>query len=370
MNSKNPASTFLNNQSEPVNEAPYLHLLQDCPVLGVCGYSGAGKTTLIEQVIPVLSAKGLKVAVIKHDVHGIQLDHPGKDSDRLFKAGADLLLQGPEEIFFHAHGDYQSELSSCLRILLRHYDLVLVEGHKDTPLTKVWLLGEGELSPPDKRGILATFSRSLDRLKALLALLEEWLPQIEFKTPVCGCVLIGGDSTRMGRPKHLLKKRGRTWLENTVEVLQQVTEKVVIAGKGEIPDKLSDCPCLPDIPVVTGPLSGMLAAMRWSPDVAWIVIACDMPDITGDAINWLLENRAPGTWGILPKLPDRTHVEPLFAYYDRQAIGILERMAVYRDFSTRKVAVHDKIITPIPPVQLRASWRNINTKVELDHDMA
>jgi len=319
-------------------------------------------------MLPVLRAKGLSVAVIKHDVHGIQLDHQGKDSDRLFKAGADLLLQGPDEIFFHTHGYSHSALIPSLRLLLRYYDLILVEGHKDTPLAKVWLLGKGESLPqPDKKEILTTFTRDQNRLPRLLSLLDEWLPQWLLSTPVYSCVLIGGKSTRMGRAKHLLKKNGRTWLENTVALLQQVTEKVVIAGQGGIPDILSDCPCLADIPVVTGPLSGMLAAMRWSPDVSWLVIACDMPDITLDAINWLLMMRTPGTWGILPKLSGNEHVEPLFAYYDRRAVGILEEMAANGDYSPRNIAAHRKFMTPPPPSHLSDSWTNMNTRTELDN---
>jgi len=344
-----------------------LFRLQAYPALGICGFSGSGKTTLIEQAIPHLRAKGLKVAVIKHDVHGIQIDRQGKDSDRLFRAGADLLLQGPEEIFFHAHGHSHPTLTSSLKLLLKYYDLVLVEGHKDTPLAKVWLLGEGEsLAPSDKQNILATFPRDQNRVTDLLALLDEWLPQQVLSAPVYGCVLFGGKSTRMGRAKHLLKKNGRTWLENTVELLQQVTEKVVIAGQGRIPGQLSAYPCLADIPVVTGPLSGMLAAMRWSPDVSWLVIACDMPDITLEAVNWLLIKRRPGIWGILPRLPGSKHVEPLFAYYDRRATGILERMVVDRDYSPRNIAAHSKIVTPTIPSHLCGAWRNVNSKIELD----
>ena len=61
-------------------------MLEGLPVLGVCGWSGSGKTTLIEAILPAFRAKGLKIAVIKHDVHGLDIDRPGKDSDRLFRA--------------------------------------------------------------------------------------------------------------------------------------------------------------------------------------------------------------------------------------------------------------------------------------------
>ncbi len=63
-------------------------------ILGICGFKNTGKTTLIERLIPRLKTMGLEVLVIKHDSHGIDVDRPGKDSGRFFRAGVDVLLQG------------------------------------------------------------------------------------------------------------------------------------------------------------------------------------------------------------------------------------------------------------------------------------
>src|ERR1700758_2211104 len=57
-------------------------------VIGLAGWSGAGKTTLITRVIPVLRQRGLKVATIKHAHHEFDVDQPGKDSWRHRQAGA------------------------------------------------------------------------------------------------------------------------------------------------------------------------------------------------------------------------------------------------------------------------------------------
>ncbi len=69
------------------------------PVLAVCGWSGSGKTTLLESLIPLLRERGLQVAVVKNDAHGVEVDRPGKDSDRLFRAGASVVLRSPRESF-------------------------------------------------------------------------------------------------------------------------------------------------------------------------------------------------------------------------------------------------------------------------------
>ena len=58
------------------------------PIVSIVGKSGAGKTTLIEKMIPELKKRGYRVATIKHDVHGFDIDHEGKDSWRHKKAGA------------------------------------------------------------------------------------------------------------------------------------------------------------------------------------------------------------------------------------------------------------------------------------------
>ncbi|MEE1555152.1 MAG: molybdopterin-guanine dinucleotide biosynthesis protein MobB, partial [Alphaproteobacteria bacterium] len=48
-------------------------------ILGVTGWSGAGKTTLLTQLIPALTARGLRVSTIKHAHHTFDVDQPGKD---------------------------------------------------------------------------------------------------------------------------------------------------------------------------------------------------------------------------------------------------------------------------------------------------
>ncbi|NIA21818.1 MAG: NTP transferase domain-containing protein, partial [Anaerolineaceae bacterium] len=65
--------------------------------------------------------------------------------------------------------------------------------------------------------------------------------------PVFGAVLIGGRSTRMGRPKHLIRCDGTTWLERTVRLLEQVTAQVVILGAGQVPPGLAQTVRLADV---------------------------------------------------------------------------------------------------------------------------
>jgi molybdopterin-guanine dinucleotide biosynthesis protein MobB len=113
------------------------------PLLGLAAYSGTGKTTLLEKLIPLLCEQGLNIALVKHSHHNIELDKPGKDSYRLRKAGTcQLLLAGTDRaIIFHEYGQKEDkQLIDQLRLLnTEALDLVLVEGYRDESFNKVEL---------------------------------------------------------------------------------------------------------------------------------------------------------------------------------------------------------------------------------------
>jgi len=232
------------------------------PILGICGWSGSGKTTLIEALVTRFRAQGLSVAVVKHDVHGVDLDHVGKDSDRLFRAGADALLQGPNEELFRLHTLPNSGLHELLGSVALQYDLLLVEGHKGTPLPKVWLLSAGEGEPPPHiGGILAALGRDADRVDAMAGILREWLPRQWRKTPIFGCVL-ALNGRRGGSVPHVpLQGDRRECLQQTVELLRQVTDEVVVPSADTLPGEWQGCVRLPDVRDAHGPLASAIAAV-------------------------------------------------------------------------------------------------------------
>lgn len=98
------------------------------PVYGFSGYSGSGKTTLIEKLVAALKAKGLRLAVIKHDSHDFDIDCPGKDSWRFTRAGADIsLITSPTK---SALVERRALSVSQAISRIRDVDLILVEGWK------------------------------------------------------------------------------------------------------------------------------------------------------------------------------------------------------------------------------------------------
>jgi molybdopterin-guanine dinucleotide biosynthesis protein MobB len=316
----------------------------------------------------MVAARGLAVAVVKSAGSRIEVDRPGKDSDRLFRAGADVFVRGKAEGFVRTRPTEAGPTAADLADLARRYDLVLLEGRSRAPCATVWLLGEGEDAPPKEVGdVLAALPRTPGRAETVGAMLDRWLPGQWLRPPVYGCVLIGGRSSRMGRPKHLLQSGGRTWLERTVEVLRPAVERVVIAGAGDLPDALAGAMRLPDAPGIEGPMAGLLAAMRWAPWATWVASACDLPNLSAEAVGWLLSTRAPGVWATLPRLPGKGGVEPLLAHYDFRARAILERLAAEGRFAPRLAAEHPKVATPAPPPPLANAWINVNTPKDAGH---
>jgi molybdopterin-guanine dinucleotide biosynthesis adapter protein len=107
-------------------------------VLGVAGWSGAGKTTLIVALLPRLRALGLCVSTIKHAHHGFDIDRPGKDSFRHRSAGAHevLVASGARWALLHEIDGPEPPLSDLLA-RLAPVDLVLVEGFKSSPGAKL-----------------------------------------------------------------------------------------------------------------------------------------------------------------------------------------------------------------------------------------
>lgn len=105
------------------------------PMVTIMGWANSGKTTFLQGLIPALTRRGLRVAVVKHDAHGVAVDHEGKDTWKLARAGAETTaILGPGQWAVMSRSD--SDLSA-LRRRLPPVDLILGEGFKFSHLPKV-----------------------------------------------------------------------------------------------------------------------------------------------------------------------------------------------------------------------------------------
>jgi molybdopterin-guanine dinucleotide biosynthesis protein B len=118
-------------------------------VIGLAGWSGAGKTTLIVKLIPLLRARGLTVSTLKHAHHAFDIDKPGKDSFLHREAGATEVLVASANRFALMHelrGAPEPSLGDLLA-RLSPVDLVLVEGYKRDAHAKIEVHREANGKP-------------------------------------------------------------------------------------------------------------------------------------------------------------------------------------------------------------------------------
>src|SRR6202012_1395176 len=119
-------------------------------VIGIAGWSGAGKTTLISRVIPYLREQGLRVSVIKHAHHDFDVDQPGKDSWIHQQSGAEEVLVSSANRWALMHelrGGPEPHLPDLLG-KMSPVDLVVVEGFSPEPYRKIEVHRKANGKPP------------------------------------------------------------------------------------------------------------------------------------------------------------------------------------------------------------------------------
>jgi molybdopterin-guanine dinucleotide biosynthesis protein MobB len=108
------------------------------PIVSITGRSNTGKTTLIERLIPELNRRGYRVGTIKHNLHGFEIDHEGKDSWRHQQAGARItVLASPGRVAVVEKVDKDPTIAELRDHYINDVDIILVEGFKGNPYPKI-----------------------------------------------------------------------------------------------------------------------------------------------------------------------------------------------------------------------------------------
>ena len=134
-------------------------------IIAICGVKNSGKTTLLTRIVKMLSKKGIKVAVIKHDGHDFSCDVEGTDSDKLSKSGAyGVAVFSKNRIFVHKK--WNSELEKERKMeqeLIKQFpeaDIIFLEGMKNSEYPKIELIrkeiSKEIVSNPKGRFLIAT----------------------------------------------------------------------------------------------------------------------------------------------------------------------------------------------------------------------
>jgi len=108
------------------------------PIISIVGKSDSGKTTLIEKLVPELTSRGYRVATVKHDIHGFEVDQEGKDSWRHKQAGAHtVVISSPQKVALIRDVEQDLTLDEIREKLVQDVDLILSEGYKKDVQPKI-----------------------------------------------------------------------------------------------------------------------------------------------------------------------------------------------------------------------------------------
>ncbi len=118
------------------------------PVISIVGKSNSGKTTYLEKLIREMKRRGYKVATIKHDVHGFDIDKPGKDTWRHAQAGADIVgISSPDKVALIRKVDRELSLDEVLA-MISGVDIIFTEGYKRESKQKIEIYRQAASNDP------------------------------------------------------------------------------------------------------------------------------------------------------------------------------------------------------------------------------
>ena len=115
------------------------------PIISIVGKSDSGKTTLIEKLLPELTRRGYRVATVKHDVHGFEVDREGKDSWRHKRAGAhSVVISSPNKVALIRDVERDLSLEEIGEKFIQDVDLIISEGYKKDTQPKIEVFRKGK----------------------------------------------------------------------------------------------------------------------------------------------------------------------------------------------------------------------------------
>jgi molybdenum cofactor guanylyltransferase len=155
------------------------------------------------------------------------------------------------------------------------------------------------------------------------------------KRPINGLILSGGLSTRMGEDKRLIQYHGKSQEEYLFELLSHYCSEVYVSLNQ---NQTTDLPHIFDIDLpIKSPIVGILSAFQKNPEMAWLVVACDMPFVNQKVIEYLLKHRNTKKFATAFLNPEEHFAEPLLTIYESRIFTELQEAVQQGKKSPMKV---------------------------------
>ena len=329
-------------------------------VLSIAGYSDSGKTSAVEQIVSEASETGIAVGYLKGGHHP---PSGGSDTDtaRITAAGA------IESRYCQTDPDAPNEERleqefAQLQLFSHAIELLLVEGWKQSPIDKLWV----DTRPPPveiQYSVLwAADSTEQSSSEVVASVFWNWFAG---ERTMCAGVLMGGTSRRMGLQKELLDVGGRTMLAHISEMVQS-TQFTGVALGPKVPlngHEMHGLQRISDRAKSEGPLGGILGGFDKEPEAVWLILPCDHPLLSTDAVDWLWKQADPTATATIPMLENR--LVPTLAVYRPRSLRWLEDAAAAQEFSLLKIlkSMPHMQVAHVPK-DLHDAFRSANTPAE------
>jgi molybdopterin-guanine dinucleotide biosynthesis protein A len=166
---------------------------------------------------------------------------------------------------------------------------------------------------------------------------------------VSGLVLAGGKSQRMGQDKGQLVYHGMPQREFLYQLIETVNLPAFLSCR---PDQIDEMPIhhdlIPDSFLGLGPFGAILSAFRHDPNRAWLVLACDLPFVDQDSIEFMLQHRDPSALATAFHNPATDFPDPLVTLWEPRAYPVLMQFLAQGYSCPRKVLINSSVnlLTP------------------------
>ena len=295
--------------------------------LAFVGFSNAGKTTLLERVIRSLG-QHYRLGFAKHDAHHFKLDHDGKDTDRMRRAGAKRIWISNDQ----QTGQYGDNHHVLPAFQFQDCDAVLVEGHKQSPFPKIAFLDStGMMNERIQNGgcenVVATIGAEpvhatagrphfqRNDINAVITFVESFLFGRERVPPLHGLVLSDGQLMPVSRDQSGTASNVYAQPEKTYRLLATVCERVFVSCPYES-GRRCPLPWIENRFLKMGVIGQICSALESAPEAAWLVAASHLPRAHSETVSQLICQRHPWALATTYTDPDNGQPDPRLTIYE------------------------------------------------------